>query len=142
LKTRCAEAFSATEHHRFQGLSALVWQRVELSLAELEATRYAKYHTWLELSEDTRLVRDGARNVGVIVPAEDPMDHIAEIEAAVKDGQTPPELIFLTESETPGPEDLILAEGHSRATAYVRAGKPDPIEALVGRTSLVMWPFR
>jgi hypothetical protein len=127
----------------FQGVRGPVkWQRLELTLEELGATRYANYPTWVELSGHTRLVRDGAKNVGVIVPKEESMEHIAEIETAIADGRSFPELVFLTETEPSAPKDLILAEGHSRATAYVRAGKPDSVEAFVGEASLVSWPFR
>ena len=88
-------------------------------------------------------MRGGAQNVGIVIPQEDPTEHVRGIEAAIaRDNASFPELIFFTEAELPETKDLILAEGLSRATAYVCGGEPDSVDALVGLTSLAGWPFR
>jgi hypothetical protein len=124
----------------FAGLpDDLTWQRVELTLDELEQTKYADYPTWIELSGNTRRIGDGARNVGKLSPNEDPTEHVLGIAAALEQGRPFPELIFVS-LPNGQPGDLILFEGHSRATAYAYAGKPDRLEALVGVSpNLARW---
>ncbi len=91
----------------------------------------------------TRLIADGAKNVGKRWPPEaadkDPSPSILVIAAKLEKGGSFPELIFVGEPEAP-PDQLVLVEGHSRATAYVYAGAAPEIEALVGFSSgIVKW---
>ena len=119
----------------FLGLPADVsWHRVALTLDEVARARYANYPTWKELSGETRVIGDGARNIGKLSPSEDPTEHVLGIAAELEQGRAFPELIFVG---APGAQadDLILFEGHSRATAYAYTGKPDEIEALIGVSS-------
>ena len=123
----------------FQGLNGDVdWRRV-LTLDELTQAKYTNYPTWRELSGQTRVIGDGARNIGTVSPPDDPTKHVLGIAAELERGRAFPELIFVAEPGAQA-EDLILFEGHSRATAYAYSGKPAAIEAFVGTSAnLARW---
>ena len=120
----------------------VVWQRVRLDQPELERLKYAKHQAWITLSKATRLVRDGARNIDTI-QVRDPVGgtvngNIKAVAVAVKNGQNYPELIAVSGSGN----DLILVEGHTRATAYVLSGYNQPVSLLVGSSSrMTHWAF-
>ncbi len=68
-----------------------IWRRVALEPGDFERMRYAKSHTWIELSDGTRLVSAGARNF----PArpDDPETYqINGIVEALRNGARFPEL--------------------------------------------------
>jgi hypothetical protein len=109
------------------------WQRASLTIDELSRASYINCHepTWQTYSGGTRLIADGARNVGKVTLPNDPTAVILAIAAAVKQGRSFPELI-LVGSPNANPEQLVLLEGHKRATAYVYGGQPSELETLVG----------
>jgi hypothetical protein len=114
----------------------LVWQRVQLTADELGAARYMNYFRWCILARGSRLIADGAKNVGKGWPLglpedSDPSPDIMGIAAELGKGETFPELILVGEPEAP-PDQLVLVEGHSRATAYVYAKAEREVAALVG----------
>lgn len=114
----------------FQGWPANVeWWRVRVALEELSTFQYAHYATWLTLSGGTRLVRDGANNVDTVPAPENTNANIKAVAALVRRGQRFPELILIAR-EREGP--IVVMEGHTRATAYVITGLPDPVDCLLG----------
>lgn len=123
----------------FKGFPSNVqWRRVELELVELTRLKFANFSTWITLSGGSRSVVDGAKNVERIQTAENANDNIRAVAEKVRSGHRFPELIVV---QADG-QDLILVEGHTRATAYVLAQPSNPIELLVGSSSLLkQWVF-
>jgi hypothetical protein len=112
------------------------WHLARLTIDELRTAKYANHATWLNLSGGTRVIEEGARNVDSIDLPENTNAVIRKIAVDFADHKSFAELIFLAE---PGaaPDDLILIEGHSRATAYIYAAEngaaiPDALDVLVG----------
>jgi hypothetical protein len=121
----------------------LDWHRARLTLEELADARYANYPSWLILTEQTRRIADGARNVGMTWPStasdDDPSPTILEIVAALERGESHDELIFVAEPDDPT-DRWVLIEGHKRATAYVYKGAERIVEAFIGfSTNVVRW---
>lgn len=125
----------------FQGFpSDVIWRRVKVYSSDYKFLTYANHETWLTLSGGSRLVIDGARNIGIISTAENANANINAIVDALLKGVTYPELIA---AQRVGSNDaLILVEGHSRATAYIMANKHEPIDVIVGSSlSMPKWVF-
>ena len=91
------------------------WRRVEIEPHEICRLRYAKYKDWVVFSGGTRkpsdLVAKMARDQ---IPFED-AKRFRAIQDAIARGKQFPELIAAEGQNG----ELILIEGHSRATAYV-----------------------
>jgi hypothetical protein len=101
------------------------WIVAELSIAELGECLYANHETWRQLSSGTRLVKDGAANIETIAVTEEingenisVNKRIKAIAAAIENGAEPLPLIAVSTRSAP---PLVIAEGHSRATAHVIA---------------------
>lgn len=122
----------------FPGFPEIVsWRRVGLEPADFSRLKYANHPTWAALSGGTRLVVNGARNVDRVV-VEDANDNIRSVEAALRRGVRYPELIGVDGDGG----DIILVEGHTRATAYVLAQLPDRVECIVGSSpAMNNWRF-
>jgi hypothetical protein len=109
------------------------WQRWALTPVELGDVLYANYVTWIKLSGGTRRIRDGAANVQRLQVYED-HDINAGIRAAARaidEGKPMAELIAV--SQGADGRDLVLLEGHTRATAYIIARRaPGEVSVLVG----------
>jgi hypothetical protein len=125
--------------HVFDGMPANVtWRRVRLQPDEIGGLRYCHHPTWLALSGASRLVADGAANIGKVVAPANVNTHIAQVADRVRRGEKFPELILVQALDG----GLILLEGHTRATAYMLAPLRGPIEALVGMsTGIGQWAF-
>ncbi len=123
----------------FEGFPRHVqWRRADLEPEELTRLKYANFPTWTGLSGGTRRVVDGAKNVDRIQTAETANENIKAVVQKINSGHRFPELIVV---EADG-EDLIVVEGHTRATAYVLAQSSDPVKLLVGSSSLLHgWVF-
>lgn len=123
----------------FQGIpDDIIWSRSLVTASELGGFRYANCEPWAALAGGSRLVRDGAKRLDL-----GPSDRAASVravESGILQGGTYPPLIALG-SESGG--DHVLAEGHTRATAYVRALAPsDEVELLVGHsTAMPGWAY-
>ena len=116
----------------FRGFpNGAVWRRASLSPQELGQTKYINQSVWVIGSCGTRLVSDGAKNIDAGTLLDSLKAKIRAIEASVRAGCRPPELILVGKVDDSA---LVLVEGHSRATAYVRAATylPDGVEAIVG----------
>lgn len=115
------------------------WERVALSKKELGTLKYANYPTWVSLSEGTRLVADGAKNIDIIQVAENTNINVKSVKKLVEAGTIFPELILVSRNKK---DKAILIEGHTRATAYqiARNYLHDEIEAIIGYSEdLVRW---
>jgi len=114
------------------------WRRTDLEPTELKRLKYANFPTWVTLSSGSRLVSEGAKNIDTIQAAENADVNIKAVAEQLRRGKRYPELIVV---QGPG-EDLIVVEGHTRATAYVLAEHAEPIPLLVGTSSLLhQWAF-
>ncbi len=126
----------------FQGFPRdVTWRRVLLEARDFEAIRYIDdTHIgghWVNLSDGTRLVTVGARNLRQR-PASQDTQQISAIAEQIRTGRRFPELIAVQANDA----SLILLEGHSRATAYVMEEFFDGVEALVvSSPSMPDWSF-
>jgi hypothetical protein len=109
-----------------------------LQVADWSNVKYANYSTWVALSGGTRIVVDGAKNIDSVITAEDANKNIKAVAAAVRTGKRYPELIGVS-----GPRgEVILLEGHTRATAYALAQLPERAECIVASSPTVSrWAF-
>ncbi len=109
----------------------VTWQRVSLTPGEVGRVKYINQPVWITGSAGTRLVADGAMNLDSGSLPDSLRFKIRTIEANVRTGCKPPELILAGRGDD---SPLVLVEGHSRATAYVLASEylPDGIEVIVG----------
>ncbi len=116
----------------------VTWRRVALEQEDLPKLKYTKCPPWVELSRGTRLVIEGATNIGSDTPAEDAAVNIRAVADDLKRGKQYAELIGVDGQNG----EIILMEGHTRATAYAVAQLPDRIDCLVGSSpSMVRWAF-
>jgi hypothetical protein len=123
------------EKYLFRGWPTdIEWWRVQVLLDELKTFKFANYQTWIDLTKGTRLVSDGAANVDTVPVAENANANIKAVAALVRQGHRFPNLILLAQQQE-GP--FVVMEGHTRATAYVLAGDPDPVDCLLGISQLM-----
>jgi len=115
------------------------WNLAAISVRELGGFLYLREYGWVALSGGTRLVRDGAANVQAAGGGAKARGIVAA-EEAVREGKRFQPIIAAAESAS---AVHILAEGHTRATAYVRAlDVDDEIEVIIGySTNLSGWHF-
>jgi hypothetical protein len=100
--------------------------------------RYAKCPPWIKLSGGTRLVTEGAKNIAPGGPAEDAAVNIRAVLDDLKCGKRYPELIGVEGQNG----DIILMEGHTRATAYVLSPPAEPIGCILGSSpTMTSWAF-
>ena len=105
------------------------WQVVELSGEDLKKVKYIDYDYWNELSGNSRLVIDGAKNVSlgkeIFGVSNQQFWQVAEL---IKNGGEFPMLILLSQDGK-----LTLLEGHVRLTAYLLANDlPKSLKVIVG----------
>jgi hypothetical protein len=114
------------------------WRRVGLEPSDWYKVKYAKHPTWVALSGGTRIVADGAKNLGSVDAPEDSERNIKAVEAQLRRGKRYAELIGAA-----GPAgEIILVEGHTRATAYALAQLPDLAECILGSSpTMSSWAF-
>ena len=115
-----------------------VWRRVALEPHELHRLRYAKEPNWLAFSDNTRKPSQMAANLSTDKVQKEDADRILAIQDALNQGKRFPELIA-AEGEN---GELILLEGHSRATAYVASGFNENITMfLASSPTMHRWRF-
>jgi hypothetical protein len=114
------------------------WRRVRLEPIEVGALKNGRFANWIELKKGGRSVTRGAAEIASGLAEQSANADIRTIAAAVKDvagkiraGHKFPELIVVQAEDG----SLILLEGNTRATAYVLAGKSEPIEVFVGSSA-------
>src|SRR5207249_4677910 len=101
------------------------WREVRMTVAELAEGKYARDATWDTLSCGTRLISEGAKNVGIVAVPGDTTKTIVAIARRIREGELVQDLISVAE---PGarPAGFVLVEGHKRATA--RAWVADEVQ--------------
>jgi hypothetical protein len=103
----------------------VTWRLVELSQEDFSRLLYLnKEPTWDDLSDGKRSVTIGARNVSSGAKSNPSIEALV---AAIKRGKKDFQLLIAVEKD----EQLVLMEGHTRATAYVITGY-EPVQAIVG----------
>ena len=135
LESSSQNAARLEELKRVKGallLPNVAWQRVALERSDLPRLKYLNHPHWIELSGGTRLVSDGAKKLDPKKSQNTNVDILA-VADAVKTGVTFPELIAVIGEEQGA--DIILIEGHLRATAYALAGWPGQIACILGTSS-------
>ena len=120
----------------------VTWRRVELEAPDFDTMRYINDTKagsyWANLSDGTRLVSAGARNLRQR-PADPDTQQIGAIAQALRKGVRFP---ATNRSATPRGFFDLLIEGHSRATAYVMEHFAGVVEAFVGSSpSMPSWVF-
>jgi hypothetical protein len=119
----------------------VTWRRVAIERGDVPRLKYLNHPDWIQFSHGTRLVSEGAKNIDSNSLANDTGDHIRRIAEALGSGVTYPELIAVEEEGECS--DIILTEGHARATAYILAGWPRDILCILGTSHLTHeWDIR
>ena len=115
----------------------IVWRRFEVELSELSQFLYANYHALSEIGGPGRLVSEGAKKVvaGLQVlsaEAREFVDGVPIVAERVKAAQQFPELVAVRDAHS---QNIVLMEGHTRATAFVIAQKPSSVRVLLGSSA-------
>jgi hypothetical protein len=115
----------------FTGLPIdVTWYRAVVTVEELGSFWHLKYPTFIGLTNGSRLVRDGSRNVGSVQVGEKLDKRILELSKAVSEGERHPPLIAMASDLETTP---VILEGNKRASAYVRDAPPsEEVEVIVG----------
>lgn len=108
------------------------WKLVEVMISELGDFRYVREPSWVQLTGGSLWVRDGAANAAV-EPLDETKARIQAVEREIREGVTFPPIVATAEGEA---QLHVLLEGHSQASAYVRALEPsDTCGVIVGYVS-------
>lgn len=114
------------------------WRRVELEPREHGRLMYAREEHWVRMSDHTRRP---ARLIEKMTRGEipdDPASHIRSIQQGLSAGKRYAELI----AAAGGNGELILIEGHCRATAYVALEHKENIKVFLASSPLMhRWAF-
>jgi hypothetical protein len=108
----------------------VTWRLVELNRDDFSKLLYLKNEpTWHNVSDGTRSALVGARNVSSGAKSNASIERVVE---AINRG----EKNFLPIIAVEKGEQLVLMEGHTRATAYVITNH-EPVQAIVGTSPLM-----
>jgi hypothetical protein len=109
----------------------VVWYRALLNQSDLLKIRYMNYSYWIELSGGSRLVAEAAERVLAGEIEKETADWIRAAAEAVRQGASFAEMILVRPNRQ---SDLIVLEGHLRATAYLLSLDylPPEISVIVG----------
>lgn len=113
------------------------WRLVTVTPAEVKRFRYANCEPWASLSGTSRLVADGVKNLDLVQNAVVRPD-VFGIAARLPRHQFPQ----LIATQPAGATDIVLMEGHTRATAYALTNMPNEIEVFIGTSpGMAGWSF-
>jgi hypothetical protein len=113
------------------------WRLVTVTPTEVKGFKYANHAGW-DWSGSTRLVSEGVKNLDQ-VQIKEISDRVTNIAARLRQGARFPALIA---AQCVGAADVVLIEGHTRATAYALTNQPGEIEVIIGTSShMGGWPF-
>jgi hypothetical protein len=133
LKLRQSFGGSADDGHLFDDFPKnITWKRAVLTKDDLLRVKYIDYDYWIELSNGTRLVKDGAASInkGVEIFNQSNRKFWDALEA-LKKGVKFPEPILITKNLS---SYIVVVEGHLRLTVYLLdpAYTPNEIEVIIG----------
>jgi len=133
LKLRQSFGGSDDEGHLFDNFPKNVsWKRAVISKEDLMRVKYIDYDYWIELSNGTRLVKDGTSNIikGIEIFGQSNQKFWDALEA-LKNGAKFPEPILITKNLS---SDIVVVEGHLRLTVYLLdpVYTPNEIEVVIG----------
>lgn len=110
----------------------VIWHKAIFSRKDLCSVMYINYSYWNELSGNSRLPMDAAKNIqnGIEVFGVS-NDGFKDIHLDIKLGYTFPKMIFITANEK---ARIVVLEGHARITAYFLETEyiPEEIEVIIG----------
>jgi hypothetical protein len=116
----------------------VTWRRIAMEPTDLSKLKYANCPPWTELSKHTRFVTEGAKSIATSNAFEEAAVNIRAVVSDLKRGKRNPELIGVDDQTG----DIILMEGHTRATAYAVTQLPERIECLIGSSpNMKTWAF-
>jgi hypothetical protein len=123
----------------FLGFPIVVnWRLVELEPHDLSRLKYIRNPDWLAHSDQTRRPQRVLERMAKGEIGDDPAKHVLAIQERLKRGERLPELVAV---EGQG-KDLILIEGHCRATAYIGMNWSENIPIfLASSISMAQWAF-
>ena len=104
------------------------WRSIEVDCDEMKAFLYANDGTLLAASGGTRMVFDGAQNAESRVAPLDFCERVLAVRGRIDSGDRFPRLVAIETTD----RRIIIAEGNTRATAYVLARPTYPIAMLIG----------
>ncbi len=108
------------------------WKRAILTKKDLMRVKYINYDYWIELSNHTRLIQDGASSVRKGTEVFDQSNqNFWNVLEALKTGTKFPEPLLVAKSPS---SDLVVVEGHLRLTVYLLdpTYTPNEINAIIG----------
>ena len=117
------------------------WRLVTVTPTEVKGFKYAKSAGCHPLLSSTRIVADGLKNLDRVQIKEikEISDRVANIAKRLRQGER---FCPLIAAQCTGIADMVLMEGHTRATAYALTGITDVIELIIGTSShMRRWPF-
>jgi hypothetical protein len=109
-----------------------IWRLVTVTPTEVKGFKYAnRLKNWARVSGGTRLVGDAVKNLDLEQNA--PINtNVVGIATRVRSGEQFPALIA---AQLIGTDELVVIEGHNRATAYAFTGLPERIQVFIGSSS-------
>ncbi len=135
LRKKLLQSFGGSddEGHLFDNFPKNVsWKKALLTKKDLKRVKYIDYDYWNELSNGTRLVKDGALSIkkGVEIFGQNNQKFWDALDT-LKKGVKFPEPILIAKNLS---ADLVVVEGHLRLTVYLLDTKytPGEIEAILG----------
>jgi hypothetical protein len=117
------------------------WRLVTVTPTEVKAFKYAKSAGSHPLLCSTRIVEDGVQNLDQVQNKDIKQfsDRVTNIVDRLRQGKRFPPLIA---AQCTGIADVVLMEGHTRATAYALTDLPDEIEVFIGTSAhMRRWRF-
>lgn len=123
----------------FRGFPTVVdWRLTELEPNDLSRLKYIRNADWLIHSDNTRRPLRVIERMAKGELADDPGKHVLAIQEKLKRGERLPELVA-AEGQS---NDLILIEGHCRATAYVGMDWRENVPMfLASSSSMAQWDY-
>jgi hypothetical protein len=108
------------------------WHLFKVTPDEVKGFKYAnRLENWARVSGYTRLVADGVKNLNQ-GGNEKIKGNVTGIANRLRQGERFPPLIAVQQT---GIADVVLMEGHNRATAYALTDWPDEIEVIIGTSA-------
>jgi hypothetical protein len=130
------KAYERRDNYLFQGFpNDTEWRRALLDLQDIGRLKYVNFDPFVNLTNGTRLVADGARNYKSYPKTAEKVDLILK---KLSHGDSFPDLVLVEDAH----KQLVIIEGNHRATAYAVDARAAKFKALVGTSpSMQHWPF-